>query len=163
MRSWLASSAPTGLGFLLGAAHRARRRAWEASLSDLDLTAPQAAALRSVAAHPGMGLRELSRALVTDVMNARRLGAGLVAAGLCEYRIDLRDARRRPLYPTEAGLEVAEVVARRAVLSEQHLSRVLGPEVHATVVSALRRLTEDTPTSAVPTSAPHHDPDQEIF
>uniref|UniRef100_UPI003982FE3F hypothetical protein n=1 Tax=Lapillicoccus sp. TaxID=1909287 RepID=UPI003982FE3F len=37
--------APAGLGFLLGAAHRTRRRVWEATLVDLDLTAPQAAAL----------------------------------------------------------------------------------------------------------------------
>lgn len=153
--------APAGLGFLLGAAHRTRRRAWEATLSDLDLTAPQAAALRTITAHPGIGLRQLSRVLITDVMNARRLSAYLVEADLCEYRTDPRDARRRPLHPTRAGLEVAVVVAHRAARSEQDLRRVLGPDLHDTLLFGLRRLVDHPPAVSAPTLPLHRDPHQE--
>lgn len=141
---------PAGLGFLLGAAHRTRRRVWEATLVDLDLTAPQAAALRAITAHPGIGLRQLSRALVTDVMNARRLSASLVEAGLCENRPDPRDARRRPLHPTPAGLNLAVAVADRAARSERDLRQALGPDTYATVLSGLRRLVDHDPQLTAP-------------
>ncbi|MDA8147552.1 MAG: hypothetical protein M0Z93_02080 [Actinomycetota bacterium] len=52
--------APQGVGFLLDVAHWARRRAWEASLADLGLAAPQAAVLRLVGARPGSGVRRLA-------------------------------------------------------------------------------------------------------
>lgn len=153
--------APAGLGLLLGAAHRTRRRAWEAALADLGLTAPQAAALRAITAHPGIGLRQLSRALVTDVMNARRLSACLVEAGLCENRPDPRDARRRPLHPTPAGLDLAVVVAHRAARSEEDLCRVLGPDIHATVLSGLRRLVDHDPLVSAPEPPPHNNSHEE--
>jgi 4-carboxymuconolactone decarboxylase len=145
---------PVGLAFLLGVAHRARRRAWEASLSDLELTAPQAAALRMVAAHRGVGVRQLARELVTDTMNARRLVTFLVDAGLCEARPDPHDARRRPLHTTPAGRELAAVVVRRAGGHEDDLTHVLGPDAHAALVAGLQRLADHD--RAVP--APHPTP-----
>jgi DNA-binding MarR family transcriptional regulator len=153
--------APAGLGFLLGAAHRARRRVWEATLVDLDLTAPEAAALRAITAHPGIGLRQLSRALVTDVMNARRLSVSLIQAGLCENRPDPQDARRRPLHPTPAGQTLALVVADRAVGSEQELRQLLGGDTYAAVLSGLRRLADHDPPLTTPGSlrAGAHPPD----
>ena len=96
--------APHGVGFLLGVAHRARRRAWEADLADLDLTAPQAAVLRRIAAQPGIGVRRLARAVahraqraeqdLIDALNAERYHALL--AGLQT----LVDHDRRTLGPT---------------------------------------------------------------
>ena len=96
--------APHGVGFLLGVAHRARRRAWEADLADLDLTAPQAAVLRRIAAQPGSGVRRLARAVahraqraeqdLIDALNAERYHALL--AGLQT----LVDHDRRTLGPT---------------------------------------------------------------
>ena len=64
--------APHGVGFLLGVAHRARRRAWEAELADLDLTAPQAAVLRRIAAQPGSGVRRLARAVAHRAQRAEQ-------------------------------------------------------------------------------------------
>lgn len=124
--------APHGLGYLLGTAHRARRRAWEAELADLGLTAPQAALLRLIAARPGSGVRRLARELGTDPMNIQRISETLITAGLCEPRRDPGDARRRPLHPTGRGRELAGVIACRAADSEQQLAAALGaPAYHA--------------------------------
>lgn len=129
-----------GLGFLLGKAHRARRRAWEAELADLGLTAPQAALLRAVTAVPGSGVRGLASVLGTDPMNVQRLAEALIAAGLCVATRDPADARRRPLYPTPEGKRRAELVAHRATATEQTLRAVLGTQDYAAVIDALQRL-----------------------
>lgn len=131
-----------GLGFLLARAHRARRRAWEADLADLGLTAPQAAVLRLLAARPGAGVRELGRALVTDPMNVQRILATLLAAGLCEVGRDPYDARRRPLHLTDAGRRLAGLVVVRAQEAERQLIASLGARDYATLHNALRRLLE---------------------
>lgn len=131
-----------GVGYLLGVAHRARRRAWEADLADLGLTAPQAAVLRLLAARPGTGVRGLSRALVTDPMNAQRIAATLVAAGLCEVRRDPDDGRRRPLHLTDAGRRLAHLVTNRAEAAERRLATALGAKEYAALSTVLRRLVE---------------------
>jgi DNA-binding MarR family transcriptional regulator len=132
--------APQGLGFLLGVAHRTLRRAWEAELADLELTAPQAALLRLIAAQPGQGVRQLARDLGTDPMNIQRIAEILRAAGLCELRQDPGDARRRPLYPTNRGRQLAAMVARKAVSAEEALAEALGVERYTMLLSGLRDL-----------------------
>jgi DNA-binding MarR family transcriptional regulator len=132
--------APHGVGFLLGVAHRARRRAWEAELADLDLTAPQAAVIRLIAAQPGSGVRRLARDLGTDPMNVQRVAETLAAAGLCEPRHDPVDARRRPLYPTEKGRHLARAVTHRAERAEQDLIDALGAERYHALLGGLDAL-----------------------
>ncbi|MCU4185126.1 MarR family winged helix-turn-helix transcriptional regulator [Acidiferrimicrobium sp. IK] len=142
-----------GVGFLLGVAHRARRRQWEGRLSDLGLTAPQAAMLRLVTAEPGQGVRGLGRRLGTDAMNAQRIVETLVAGGLCSARRDPADARRRPLYPTDRGTQLAERVAERASDAELHLANTLGADTYRSLTNALRAVIElDTKTEGHPTS-----------
>lgn len=131
-----------GLGFLLGVAHRARRRAWEAELADLDMTAPQAALLRLIAAEPGHGVRQLARRLETDPMNVRRVAESLIASGLCEARRDPGDARRRPLYPTEQGSRRAGAITERAGRAEAGLLRALGHERYHELLATLAELAD---------------------
>lgn len=133
---------PRELGFLLGQAHRARRRAWEAGLSDLGLTGPQAAVLRAISAAPGAGIRQLARLLITDPMNVQRLAESLTAAGLCELRRDPADARRRPIYPTDRGKRLAATVGGRATESEQDLVTALGASDYEALRGQLQRLLE---------------------
>lgn len=135
-----AESGPEGLGFLLGVAHRARRRAWEAELADLGLSAPQAAVLRIIGAHPGIGVRQLARTLGTDPMNARRIAETLLAAGCCEARRDPVDARRRPLQLTPSGQKLAQMVARKAGDTEEALVNTLGSGAYAALVAGLHLL-----------------------
>lgn len=131
-----------GVGYLLGVAHRARRRAWEADLADLGLTAPQSAVLRLLAARPGAGVRWLSRALVTDPMNVQRIAMTLLAAGFCEVRPDPDDGRRRPLHLTDAGQRLAALVTTRAEDAERRLVTRLGAREYAALTTGLRRLLE---------------------
>ncbi len=138
---------PDGVGFLLGVAHRVRRRQWEAHLADLGLTAPQAAVLRLVAAEPGSGVRLIARRLGTDAMNAQRIADTLVARGLCDTRADPQDARRRPLHPTPQGRDLATRVAERAGGDERHLADALGTRTYRALTAALRTVIElDTRT-----------------
>jgi DNA-binding MarR family transcriptional regulator len=132
--------APQGVGFLLGMAHRARRRAWEANLADLGLTAPQAAVLRLVAARPGSGVRHLARALGTDPMNSRRIAEALIADGLCEARHDPLDARRRPLHLSPRGQQLAGEVSRRARQDEDRVRAELGTRRYGQLLEMLRVL-----------------------
>ena len=150
--------APHGVGFLLGVAHRARRRAWEAELADLDLTAPQAAVLRLLAAQPGNGVRRLARDLGTDPMNVQRVAETLLSAGLCEPRQDPSDTRRRPLYPTEKGSHLARAVAHRAERAEQALIDALDAERYHALLAGLDALIDHDsrtldPTNRIPNGA----------
>lgn len=129
-----------GVGFLLGVAHRARRRRWEENLADLGLSAPQAALLRLIAQEPGCGVRQLARRLGTDPMNAQRIIESLINAGLCEPSHDPHDARRRPLHPTQRGNELAATVKQRAQTAEQLLVDALGAEGYQAIVTMLNNL-----------------------
>lgn len=129
-----------GIGFLLGVAHRSRRRRWESSLADLGLTAPQAAVLRLVSGEPGHGVRHIARQLGTDPMNAQRIVETLIAADLCEPRSDPGDARRRPLYPTARGDDLAEVVTGRALRAEEDLAEALGTGLYQALVDGLQAM-----------------------
>lgn len=131
-----------GVGFLLGLAHRARRRRWDARLGDLGLTAPQAAVLRLVTDQPGCGVRHLARRLGTDPMNAQRITEILVANGLCTAGRDSGDARRRPLHPTERGRQLANRVAERAQADEQAIADLLGDRTYRVLIDALRTLAD---------------------
>lgn len=147
--------APDGLGFLLGVAHRGRRRAWETRLADLEITAPQAALLRLVTAQPGQGVRQLARRLGTDAMNARRVAETLIAAGLCQAGQDPGDARRRPLHPTDKGRVLAGEVARRAEQAEADLIEALGDGPYGRLLGGLRALIDhDRRLADPPASAP---------
>jgi len=153
---------PNGVGFLLGVAHRAHRKTWEAALADLDLTAPQAALLRLIAARPGQGIRQLARRLGTDPMNVQRVAESLLGAGLCEARHDPHDARRRPLYPTRQGIRRARAVARRAEAAEDALVQALGSKPYAALLAglhaciALDRHASDRANG--PSNSPSNDP-----
>lgn len=132
-----------GLGFLLGVAHRGRRRAWEAELSDLGISPPQAALLRLVSRHPGGGIRELARRMVNDPMIVQRLAGTLIDKGLLETHADPTDARRRPLYLTVAGEQLAAITVDRAAHVEQQLEVGLGQGTYVALMDALSRLVEN--------------------
>lgn len=77
-------------------------------------------------------------------MNIQRIAEILRAAGLCELRQDPGDARRRPLYPTDRGSQLAAIVARRAVSTEESLNEALGAARYAMLLTGLRALIAPT-------------------
>lgn len=153
------------LGFLLGSTHRALRSAWEASLSDLAVTGPQALLLRAIAARPGCGLRELARQLRTDAMNAKRLADGLEQAELVRSHTDPHHRQRRCLALTDRGQHVTATVRDRARDWDRALEARLGRSRLAALRSLLtdldRVLAEGMDASAAsdaPQPTPEEDP-----
>jgi MarR family transcriptional regulator, organic hydroperoxide resistance regulator len=132
----------TGLGFMLGSAHRALRSAWEAFIADLGLTAPQALVLRLVAETSGVGLRELARRMQTDAMNAKRLADALEVAGLLRSAEDPAHRQKRLLCVTDEGRALATRVEGRARAWDGHLAEQLGSERLMRLRSLLANLIE---------------------
>ncbi len=122
------STLETSLGFRLGRAARAVRRAWEERIVDLGLTSPQANALRAVVEQPGISLRGLARKLGTDPMNAKRFADALEDAGLVTSCGDPTDQRRRALVPTDDGLRVAREVESRVLEWSVVLESIVGAD-----------------------------------
>ena len=104
------------------------RSAWEERISDLGLSAPQAALLRAVGEWPGLGLRELSRRLGTDAMNAKRLADHLESRGLLRSASDPAHRQRRIFDLTEEGVALAGEVSSRATSWNRELGAMLGAE-----------------------------------
>lgn len=155
------AGAPAGVGFLLGVAHRAERRRFEARLAGLGLTAPQAAVLRLVASEPGSGVRQLARGLRTDPMNTQRILESLVGEGLCEVLPDPSDARRRPVHATRRGAELAAAASELAAEAEGDLAAALGPGTYQALLDGLRDLVAlcaGLPGAAAGSGAPGDDP-----
>jgi DNA-binding MarR family transcriptional regulator len=149
---------PTGLGFLLGVAHRERRRDWEARLADLSLTAPQAALLRLVTSNPGRGIRRLARELATDPMNIARLADSLAERQLIETRADPAGARHRALYPTAADQRLAVVIMDRVAKDEEQVASQLGTDAYAALLHGWTRLVQTHRPLQEPGGPPRADP-----
>lgn len=137
-----ARTVETGLGFMLGSAHRALRSAWEAYIADLGVSAPQALVLRMVAETSGVGLRELARRMQTDAMNAKRLADALEDAGLLRSAEDPAHRQKRLLCVTDEGRALATGVAARASAWDGHLAERLGSEGLTRLRSLLANLIE---------------------
>jgi DNA-binding MarR family transcriptional regulator len=145
-----AAALEAGLAFRLGRAHRIVRSGWQARIADLGLSSAQASTLRAVLERPGAGLRELSRTLGTDPMNAKRLADGLEADGLLESRVDPLDRRLRLLFPTDRGRQAGAEIVRRALDWADTLNRIIGADDAAAVLRTLDRLERGVAALAAP-------------
>jgi DNA-binding MarR family transcriptional regulator len=148
-----AAALEAGLGFRLGRAHRIVRSAWQARIADLGLSNAQANTLRAVLERPGAGLRELSRTLGTDPMNAKRLADGLEAEGLLESRIDPLDRRLRLLFASDKGRQAGAEIVRRALDWSDTLDRIIGADDAAAVLRMLDRLERGVAALSPPETA----------
>jgi DNA-binding MarR family transcriptional regulator len=127
-------------GFRLGRVHRMMREGWADRIHDLEVSPPQAAALRAVCDAPGTGIRELGRRTHTDAMNVRRLVERLELLGLVTSTTDPDHRQRRVLHPTARGVEVAAELAARAGDWNRHLAQLLGAEASEQLLHVLTRL-----------------------
>jgi len=128
------------LGFRMGRTHQVLRAAWAEVISDLGLSPPQSVVLRAVAERPGYGLRELSRQLGADAMNAKRLADHLESLGLLRSSSAPGHRQRRALTPTPQGQALAAELARRATAWDRHLAEIVGPSDFAQLQYLLGRL-----------------------
>jgi DNA-binding MarR family transcriptional regulator len=142
------------IGFRLARVARARRRAWSEEIEALELTPPQASALRGVVEQPNQSLRALARTLGTDPMSAKRCVDDLESRGLVRSTSAPGDRRPRVLNVTEPGLSLVQEIDRRVRRQEGSLRALLSPREYETLVKVLHRLEEhlnivDPPDSMV--------------
>jgi DNA-binding MarR family transcriptional regulator len=142
------------VGFRLGLVHRTLRATWEQELADLEITPPQAAALRAVVEGEVCGLRGLARRLGSDVMNVRRLVEHLEGAGLVLTKADPGHRQRHLIRPTAEGVAVGEEIARRATARNRRVAGLLGDDDLNTLLRLLDRL--QTALESTDAPAPAH-------
>lgn len=130
------------VGFRLGRVARARRRAWSEEIETLELTPPQASALRGIVERPNQSLRALARTLGTDPMSAKRCVDDLESRGLVRSSSAPGDRRPRVLNVTEPGFNLAQEIDRRVRRQERLLRELLRPRDYETLVKVLGRLEE---------------------
>jgi DNA-binding MarR family transcriptional regulator len=141
------------IGFQLGRVHRLVRTVWERILSDLGLTAPQAAVLRTLSQGSSTGIRELSRRLDMDPMNAKRIVDLLEERGLLQSRSDSAHRQRRVVEATAEGKALAEVIAARAASWDAELVAMVGADEAASLRALLGALEQRVRSRAETTEA----------
>lgn len=135
--------------YLILAAQREGNRQLGAALSQIDLTPAQAEALRIVADHGPLALKELGDMLVCDSgTSPSRIVDRLVAAGLVQRDVNAHDRRQIQLTVTAKG---ADRVAHVRVIEDQLHSAVdsaLSADDARVFIRVLRELTRDSPAGA---------------
>lgn len=130
------------IGFRLGRVARARRRAWSEEIEALELTPPQASALRGIVEQPNQSLRALARTLGTDPMSAKRCVDDLESRGLVCSTSAPGDRRPRVLNVTVPGMTLSQEIDRRVRRQESSLRELLSAQEYETLVEVLHRLEE---------------------
>lgn len=129
-----------GLGFRLGRVTRALRRNWAEELSCLELSPPEAAALRGVNESPGCSLRALARTLGADPMNAKRCVDALERRGILRSGGHSGDRRSRTLTLSEEGRDLAHQVDDLVRKQEDWLEARIDPVDRESLEGALAKL-----------------------
>ena len=132
--------------YLILAAQREGNRLLLAYLSQIDLTPAQSEALRIIADHGPLALKELGDMLVCDSgTSPSRIVDRLVAAGLVQRDAGERDRRQIRLTVTPAGKERAAQVRNIEDQLYDAIDGALSADDTQTLVRALRALTQDSP------------------
>lgn len=132
--------------YLILAAQREGNRQLMAFLSRIDLTPAQAEALRIIADHGPLALKELGDMLVCDSgTNPSRIVDRLVAAGLVQRDAGEHDRRQIRLTVSPQGTERAARVRGIEDQLYDAIDSALNADDMKVLVRALRALTHDSP------------------
>lgn len=135
--------------YLILAAQREGNRRLSAALSQIELTPAQSEALRIVADHGPLALKELGDMLVCDSgASPSRIVDRLVAADLVRRDVNTRDRRQIKLTITAEGAEKAAQV--RVIEDGLHgaIDSALSADDAGAFIRVLRELTHDSPAGA---------------
>jgi DNA-binding MarR family transcriptional regulator len=135
--------------YLILAAQREGNRQLTALLSPLGLTPAQSEALRIIADHGPLALKELGDMLVCDSgTSPSRIVDRLVGAGLVHRDADERDRRQIRLTATPDGKDRAARVHEIEDGLYDAIDRAVAPADARVLIRALRSLTLDSPAGA---------------
>jgi len=113
-------------------------REWAAAFKPLGLTPPQAFALRTILARPGLLQRELADLLTTARPTATRLLDGLAEKQLIERRASERDGREQNIFPTARAIAMSDQLNQASGAVTKRLKAKLGNDCFSGVVDQLR-------------------------
>lgn len=130
------------LSRLLRRAARSAAQVYRSRVSELDLTARQAAAILALVEEPGATLSRLAETLGADQATASALVDRLLAADLVTRETDPSDRRRAMLHPTAKALSLAKAIAEARQVVEESIRNVLGAGDSAQLADLLTRLAD---------------------
>lgn len=135
--------------YLILAAQREGNRQLMTFLSQIDLTPAQSEALRIIADHGPLALKELGDMLVCDSgTNPSRIVDRLVTAGLVRRDAGEHDRRQIRLTTTPRGTERAVQVRFIEDQLYNAIDGALSTDDTQTLIRVLRALTQDSPAGA---------------
>jgi DNA-binding MarR family transcriptional regulator len=135
--------------YLILAAQREGNRILMALLSEIDLTPAQSEALRIIADHGPLALKELGDMLVCESgTSPSRIVDRLVAAGLVHRNAGEHDRRQVRLTVTPEGNDRAAAVRGIEDRLYDVIDSTLSPDDAEAVLRVLRALTRDSPAGA---------------
>lgn len=119
------------------------RSQWAQNLSELDISPPQAAILRTVVEEDevGIGIREIARRLGADPMNVKRTTDTLEDRGLISAATASKGQRKRILL-TQSGIALARQVEEKVQAQEEEFRRVLTLEQRKILIDSIIALEE---------------------
>ena len=137
------------LRYLVLAAQREGNRQLTAALSPLGLTPAQSEALRILADHGPLALKELGGMLVCDSGSSpSRIVDRLVASHLVRKDADEHDQRQLSLRLTPEGAEAAKAVHAVEDAMYEAIDGAVGPDDAEVLFRTLRALTHGSPAGA---------------
>lgn len=129
----------------------------------LGVTSMQYAALQTVARHPGLDQRTLSRAIALDASTTGGVVDRLEARQLIERRISTADRRVRMLQITPAGLTLLNQITPMMLQAQQRILAPLNPEQQHEFMTLLGLLVEsNNDHSRAPSDAKRPDTSGEL-
>lgn len=133
----------SGIGFRISRLARNMRSQWAQNLSELDISPPQAAILRTVVEEDevGIGIREIARRLGADPMNVKRTTDTLEDRGLISAATASKGQRKRILL-TQSGIALARQVEEKVQAQEEEFRKVLTLEQRKILIDSIIALEE---------------------
>ena len=121
---------------------RAVERAWAQVFEKFDLTPAQAFMLRAVLARPGQLQGELAATLAISRPTTTRALDALEKRRLVQRRSTKRDGREQGVFPTPAAETMREGLNAEAAAMTRRLKDLMGEDVFADSVRAMREVRE---------------------
>jgi DNA-binding MarR family transcriptional regulator len=127
------------LYFNVNALARQVNRVWEEAFGKLDLSPSHAYLLRVVLAEPGIGQKDLGKALKLEKSTVTRFVNALEAKGLVKRsKVESRDGREQRIYPTDKAMRIRDELEQTGEALYRKMFSGLGGKELKALVAQLR-------------------------
>jgi len=130
-------------GHLIRRAHQKSVAIFMEEVASADVTPVQFAILNALIDDPGMDQVTLAARVGFDAATSGSVIGRLEAKGWIQREADAADRRRKLLWATPAGAQVAQSLKRAAARAQQRILQTLEPAERAQFVALLQKITRD--------------------